>query len=74
MRGSLAVPFSELVVDTIKAHGITWAAQYYAKRGLPLWQFLIFARPFLKPTPCRPVCYVGRDDLDIAALNRLPLR
>lgn len=43
MQGHLSVPFSSLVQDTVKAHGLSWAARYYAKRGLPLWQFLIFA-------------------------------
>lgn len=43
MRGTLSVPFSSLVQDTIQTHGIAWAAAYYAKRGLPLWQFLVFA-------------------------------
>lgn len=43
MAGSLVAPFSELVRDTIRCHGLAWAAQYYAKRGLPFWQFRIFA-------------------------------
>lgn len=43
MRGTLSVPFSSLVQDTIATHGLAWAAAYYAKRGLPLWQFLVFA-------------------------------
>lgn len=43
MVGSPLVPFSELVRDTIRAHGLAWAAKYYAKRGLPLWQFVIFS-------------------------------
>ena len=47
MRGTLTIPFSALVADTIEAHGLTWAAKHYAKRGLPLWQFLIFARSSL---------------------------
>lgn len=41
--GKLTVPFSSLVQDTVKTHGLSWAARYYAKRGLPLWQFLVFA-------------------------------
>ena len=47
MRGTLTIPFSALVADTIEAHGLAWAAAYYAKKGLPLWQFLIFARSAL---------------------------
>lgn len=43
MHGTPTIPFSELVRDTIREHGLTWAAQHYAKRGLPLWQFVIFA-------------------------------
>ena len=44
MRGTPTIPFSTLVADTIEAHGLAWAAAHYAKKGLPLWQFLIFAR------------------------------
>lgn len=29
MRGTLTVPFTELVRDTIAAHGIGWALRYY---------------------------------------------
>ena len=43
MHGTPNIPFSELVRDTIAAHGLAWAARHYAKRGLPLWQFIIFA-------------------------------
>ncbi len=43
MQGHLSVPFHTLVQDTIKAHGLSWAARYYAKRDLPLWQFVVFA-------------------------------
>lgn len=44
MTGKGTIHFSELVQSTIEAHGLAWAARYYAAKGLPLWQFLIFAR------------------------------
>ncbi len=43
MHGAINVPFSTLVQDTVKTHGLAWSARYYAKRGLPLWQFVVFA-------------------------------
>ena len=48
MTGKGNIRFSTLVADTIEAHGLAWAAAYYAKKGLPLWQFLIFARGAMK--------------------------
>lgn len=48
MTGKGSIRFSELVQDTIAEHGIAWAAAYYASKGLPLWQFLIFARSAMK--------------------------
>lgn len=47
MTGKGSIRFSELVADTVREHGLAWAAAYYAKKGLPLWQFLIFARSSL---------------------------
>jgi len=43
MSGSQSVRFSELVRDNVRVHGLAWSAKYYAKRGLPLWQFCVFA-------------------------------
>lgn len=44
MQGVPGVPFSELVQDTIKSHGVKWAFDYYVKKkGLPPRQFQIFA-------------------------------
>jgi hypothetical protein len=44
MMGSKDVPFSKLVQDTIKQHGVKWAFEYYVKKnGLPPRQFRIFA-------------------------------
>lgn len=48
MSGKGEVRFSDLVQDTIREHGLAWAAKHYAKKGLPLWQFLIFARSAMK--------------------------
>jgi hypothetical protein len=43
-QGTADVPFSELVQDTIRAHGVKWAFEYYVKKhGLPPRQFQIFA-------------------------------
>lgn len=44
MQGTVDVPFSQLVQDTIKEHGIKWAFQYYVvKHGLPPRHFRIYA-------------------------------
>jgi hypothetical protein len=44
MQGTDKVPFSQLVKDTIDAHGVKWAFDYYVKKhGLPPRQFKIFA-------------------------------
>ncbi len=48
MSGKGNIRFSELVQDTIVEHGLAWAAAYYSAKGLPLWQFLIFARGAMK--------------------------
>ncbi len=44
MTGSTFFPLGQQIADTASAHGIFWAAQYYAKRGVPLNQFLVLAR------------------------------
>jgi hypothetical protein len=44
MTGTLFFPLSEQIADTTRAHGIAWAARYYAKRGVPLAEFVILAR------------------------------
>ncbi len=44
MKGSPTIPFSELVQDTIKTHGLKWAFDFYVKKhGLPTREFRIFA-------------------------------
>lgn len=48
-HGSVEVPFSELVCDTIRTHGIRWAFQFYVvKHGLPPRMFKIFAKDALE--------------------------
>jgi hypothetical protein len=50
MQGSTDVPFSKLVQDTIKTHGVKYAFEYYVKKhGLPPRQFQIFAGLTVKP-------------------------
>lgn len=44
MSGSTDVPFSTMVQDTIKEHGLKWAFNYYViKNGLPPRHFKIYA-------------------------------
>ena len=46
MSGKPTIPFTELVRDTIRAHGLRWAvAFYYAK--LPAWEARFFIRSAL---------------------------
>lgn len=35
MRGNDTIRFTDLVKDTIKTHGLSWAVRYYAKRLTP---------------------------------------
>ena len=44
MTGSLFYPLSQQIKDTARVHGLCWAAQYYAKRNVPLAEFLLLAR------------------------------
>lgn len=44
MKGSVSLPFSALFADTVREHGLIWAAQYYAKRGMQCWEFLFWMR------------------------------
>jgi hypothetical protein len=44
MSGSIAYPLSAQIADTARVHGLPWAAAYYARRGVPLDQFMILAR------------------------------
>ena len=40
MQGTVAVPFSELFIDTVATHGVQWAATYYiTKLGMEQWEF-----------------------------------
>jgi len=55
MQGKGDIRFSELVQDTIKAHGLKWAFnEYVIKHGLPPRQFQIFAGLATKPKAVEP--------------------
>lgn len=44
MSGKGDVRFSELVADTIKAHGLMWSYGYYVQRnGMKAWEFFLWA-------------------------------
>ena len=43
MTGSVFFPLGQQIADTVRAHGLTWAASYYAKRGVPIGEFLMLA-------------------------------
>lgn len=43
MNGSIEYPMSERVQDTIKAHGLVWACDYYMSHGFEAWEFFILA-------------------------------
>lgn len=44
-QGTITVPFSSLIVDTILTHGIAWAWRYYGKRhGMARWEFRLWAK------------------------------
>ena len=50
MKGSSTWSFSDMVCNTIEAHGLKWAFQYYVvKHGLPPRHFKIFAAKALYP-------------------------
>lgn len=44
MTGSTFYPLGQQIADTAQAHGLAWAAAHYAKRGVPLSQFIVLAR------------------------------
>lgn len=44
MQGSPAVPFSALFADTVEAHGVLWAWDYYTRRGMGAWEFDFWLR------------------------------
>jgi hypothetical protein len=44
MTGTVFFPLSEQIADTARAHGLHWAASYYAKRGVPINEFFMLAR------------------------------
>lgn len=44
MTGSVFYPLSQQIADTVAAHGLSWAAAYYARRGVPASQFILLAR------------------------------
>jgi hypothetical protein len=43
LQGTVEIPFSTLVRETIEVHGIEWTKEYYTAHGLPAWQWAIFA-------------------------------
>lgn len=43
MTGSVFYPLGQQIADTIAAHGLSWAAAHYAKRGVPPSEFLMLA-------------------------------
>lgn len=44
LKGSPVVPFSWMVQDTIREHGLRWAVEFYCVRhNLPSHEFRIFA-------------------------------
>jgi hypothetical protein len=45
-RGAVNVPFTSMVTDTIKVHGLHWAVEYYYKHP-PAWQARFFIRAAL---------------------------
>jgi len=55
MQGKGDIRFSELVQDSIKAHGLKWSFnEYVIKHGLPPRQFQIFAGLATKPKAVEP--------------------
>lgn len=42
-KGNLGFTMVEMMRDTIRAHGLAWAVQYYAKH-LPQWELRVFMR------------------------------
>jgi len=44
MKGSLFYPLSLQIADTARVHGLAWTAAYYARRGVPLFEFTLLAR------------------------------
>lgn len=42
MTGTLVYPLTEQIRDTIAAHGLRWAVQYYYKRIKDVVQFRLF--------------------------------
>jgi hypothetical protein len=44
MHGTITVPFSLLITDTIQTHGVVWAWAYYSKRGMARWEFRLWAK------------------------------
>jgi len=44
LKGHPEVPFSWIVQDTIREHGLSWAVRYFCKKhGLSALEFRIFA-------------------------------
>lgn len=48
MQGTVSVPFSSLINDTIQTHGVVWAWKYYGKRGMSRREFRIWAKAAVK--------------------------
>jgi hypothetical protein len=43
-RGDIAYPLGEQIASTVEVHGLHFAASYYAKRGVPLGEFMLLGR------------------------------
>jgi len=44
MSGTLHFPLGEQIADTVRVHGLAWAAAYSAKRRVPMVEFILLAR------------------------------
>jgi hypothetical protein len=44
MQGKGNVRFTDLFSDTVRTHGVRWAATYYCKRGLSISEFLFWLK------------------------------
>lgn len=44
MNGKGNIRFTELFIDTCKAHGVAWAHAYYLKHGMSTMEFGIWLR------------------------------
>ena len=47
MNGADSVRFSDLFLDTVRAHGLAWAWKHYSRKGMTRREFRIWARSTL---------------------------